>query len=659
MAGREVGEARKRLGDEPDESAPFVGYARALLGELKADMAYAGLQQGVRRRSIGGAQIEVSSVFGQDEIKIIAPTDEGDSKRERPVTDNFQPYLWVGARFAGEANGTIHLFVWEPGEHERITDSIVSSRSVYPTSTYGPTSTFPLGNLEYATVSGKKVYYNANRLIAYADATDKDGVQWKQVVVGDDDIENPEMYGFKTKLVDGTYQVACCLSGSDCDETKGGSVEIKVIAGKGKYRTTFIRTFPIKSYTAYGRAIYPYGYYAQTTDSPTSPVVCSPLSTGGDGYCRVYDMACLGDVEQEKDNGPNPHWDNWMDGCISVVLPGPNESLHIETTHQDGSVYLDEVTPLRVASISPSASLPDGFEPGSAFGDKIPSCEPNNLGYLIPFHSVWVTSLYVNGDSSYLYVCCDWDLGTAIPMHEWGHAFIVDEIDTIRDRGIRGWLEDRFDTTYYKILGLDAKADYMASIPETVDLVWGNDWGNAPRSISTGPSPFGGAGLQDFTSYFVTVIPCDGLPCDWVGGGYEYKNAYTETYGVGTIIGSSYPEGHGYPDNSGNVAHGFVTSGFPTLEDEIKSWLGGIDVDFDIISGNAYTSRGRISSGTINLWYDSRNKVWQSFPYTTSSSGEHSKKEMRYAADNRLQITSTNIRGAYTYKMCQIDMYAA
>lgn len=70
MAGKEFREVRKRLGNEPADSSPYVGYARALLGELKHDMKFAGLQQGARRRRIGDVLIEAISMFGQDEIRI-------------------------------------------------------------------------------------------------------------------------------------------------------------------------------------------------------------------------------------------------------------------------------------------------------------------------------------------------------------------------------------------------------------------------------------------------------------------------------------------------------------------------------------------------------------------------------------------------------------
>lgn len=124
MAGKEFREVRKRLGNEPADSSPYVGYARALLGELKEDMARNGLQQGVRRRSLNGGavQVEVSSVFGQDEIKIIVPTGEEQSETTEETREEPMPYLWVGVRKNWEKSGLDNwmeygVVVSEPGEN--------------------------------------------------------------------------------------------------------------------------------------------------------------------------------------------------------------------------------------------------------------------------------------------------------------------------------------------------------------------------------------------------------------------------------------------------------------------------------------------------------------------------------------------------------------
>lgn len=124
MAGKEFREVRKRLGNEPADSSPYIGYARALLGELKEDMARGGLQQGVRRRSLNGGtvQVEVSSVFGQDEIKIIVPTGEEQSETTEETREEPMPYLWIGVRKNWEKSGLDNwmeygVVVSEPGEN--------------------------------------------------------------------------------------------------------------------------------------------------------------------------------------------------------------------------------------------------------------------------------------------------------------------------------------------------------------------------------------------------------------------------------------------------------------------------------------------------------------------------------------------------------------
>lgn len=124
MAGKEFREVRKRLGNEPADSSPYVGYARALLGELKEDMARNGLQQGVRRRSLNGGtvQVEVSSLFGHDEIKIIVPTGEEKSETKEETKEEPRPYLWIGVRKNWEKSGLDNwmeygVIVSEPGEN--------------------------------------------------------------------------------------------------------------------------------------------------------------------------------------------------------------------------------------------------------------------------------------------------------------------------------------------------------------------------------------------------------------------------------------------------------------------------------------------------------------------------------------------------------------
>lgn len=84
---REYREIRKRLGEEPGRTAPYISYARKLLGQLKADMAYNDLKVGVLRKTFvthrkasngeeifaGYVHIEVRSMFGQDIVDIKVP----------------------------------------------------------------------------------------------------------------------------------------------------------------------------------------------------------------------------------------------------------------------------------------------------------------------------------------------------------------------------------------------------------------------------------------------------------------------------------------------------------------------------------------------------------------------------------------------------------
>lgn len=70
---RETGPVSKQL-DNLEKSNPYIGLARTILGQLKADMAFIGLAQGVRSRDLpDGTSIQVSSRFGQDAIAITAP----------------------------------------------------------------------------------------------------------------------------------------------------------------------------------------------------------------------------------------------------------------------------------------------------------------------------------------------------------------------------------------------------------------------------------------------------------------------------------------------------------------------------------------------------------------------------------------------------------
>lgn len=73
---REYREVRVRT-NVPEEAGEYLGFARTLLGQLKNEMKFAKLLQGVRRKRLrhecGAVDITVMSIFGQDTIRIHIP----------------------------------------------------------------------------------------------------------------------------------------------------------------------------------------------------------------------------------------------------------------------------------------------------------------------------------------------------------------------------------------------------------------------------------------------------------------------------------------------------------------------------------------------------------------------------------------------------------
>lgn len=109
---REYREVRRR-GHGNDEESQYLGLARTLLGQLKNEMSFAGLKQGVRRKQIptgpitrvcqdgssetvnGYVTIEVMSVFGQDTINIIPFAHEFKPCKEKKETEKRKRYVWL------------------------------------------------------------------------------------------------------------------------------------------------------------------------------------------------------------------------------------------------------------------------------------------------------------------------------------------------------------------------------------------------------------------------------------------------------------------------------------------------------------------------------------------------------------------------------------
>ena len=86
---KEYRELRKRLSGP--EAAPYVNPARKLLGDMKERMKHGGLQVLTWKKNLSdGVEIEVSSIFGQDEVRINVPVQQkpvrkSEKKRSRDV----------------------------------------------------------------------------------------------------------------------------------------------------------------------------------------------------------------------------------------------------------------------------------------------------------------------------------------------------------------------------------------------------------------------------------------------------------------------------------------------------------------------------------------------------------------------------------------------
>ena len=112
---REYREVRLRLGDDPDGASPYIGFARTLLGQLKNEMTFAGLLQGVRRKRFNnGVWVEVSSIFGQDTIRITVPP-RPESQEQAGVTYVIVEQLCAaGGSWDSDYGGMAFAIRWMP-----------------------------------------------------------------------------------------------------------------------------------------------------------------------------------------------------------------------------------------------------------------------------------------------------------------------------------------------------------------------------------------------------------------------------------------------------------------------------------------------------------------------------------------------------------------
>lgn len=128
---RETGPVRRQLSG--DEATPYLGFSRTILGQLKNDMAFNNLPQGVRTRELpDGTVIRVESRYGQDKVTItapavgaevpLAPTEETPLAEEIDIPETplledtlDADHIVVCGTCTDETNAIFRPFIWVPG----------------------------------------------------------------------------------------------------------------------------------------------------------------------------------------------------------------------------------------------------------------------------------------------------------------------------------------------------------------------------------------------------------------------------------------------------------------------------------------------------------------------------------------------------------------
>lgn len=100
MAGREIGPIRQRVGGDTLQAKAYTNIARTQLGILKNLMSFNDLKQLSRTIYLGdGTRIHVSSVFGQDSIRVYVPegvgVEGGAVEKEQGYLDKVVDYVGV------------------------------------------------------------------------------------------------------------------------------------------------------------------------------------------------------------------------------------------------------------------------------------------------------------------------------------------------------------------------------------------------------------------------------------------------------------------------------------------------------------------------------------------------------------------------------------
>lgn len=238
---REYREARLRHGDDPDAAAPYIGFARTLLGQLKNEMGFSGLKQGVRRKFFqhpcGLVEIIVQSIFGMDQVSIRVPKCPQPEERDEQELQQFvkAKIVWVADYFLHgppfdtfDVNNTLSTAMALDGAQEIQIEGVVCLYS---------------GDAE-------TIYDNYNNDGAGTSNSDY------EIVHG--------IYAAKLPIDPGTFQeVFVALDGLD-PEGNGGSAWEALIRSVG-HRTGETRVEGHEQYTNYGTS-YNRTYYYRASD---------------------------------------------------------------------------------------------------------------------------------------------------------------------------------------------------------------------------------------------------------------------------------------------------------------------------------------------------------------------------------------------------------
>jgi len=106
---KELGVVRRRLSGK--EADPYIGIGRKILGEMKNIMQMGGIKQLSWTKDLqNGVRIVVSSIFGQDEVRVLVPINNPLSVANKLVFDNESKVLAIVGYTM--INGISHATLW-------------------------------------------------------------------------------------------------------------------------------------------------------------------------------------------------------------------------------------------------------------------------------------------------------------------------------------------------------------------------------------------------------------------------------------------------------------------------------------------------------------------------------------------------------------------